>query len=118
MILMNIFIFLGFFLIINNNQIMGMNEDIPSTSDNNQNINNSSIEQNIINLKHKIYQNAVQKRNIEKEIQQLSNNNSINNDLLALKIELKQKIENLINNNKEQLKTYQILLKTLNDENN
>ncbi len=36
------------------------------------------------------------------------------NTLLALK----QNLENLINNQKKQLKTYQTLLKTLNDENN
>lgn len=48
---------------------------------------------------------------LKKEIQQLSNNDSKKNILLALK----QNLENLINNQKEQLKTYHMLLKTLND---
>ncbi|MBY7576689.1 hypothetical protein K6L59_00485, partial [Candidatus Phytoplasma sp. Tabriz.2] len=62
----------------------------------------------------KIRENAVKKINTESEIQQLSNNDPKKNTLLALK----QNLENLIHNQKEQLKTYQKLLKTLNDENN
>lgn len=107
-------VFLGLFLITNNQQVMGMNKDIAITSNNNQNITNYSIEENIINLKYKIRENAVQKINTENEIQQLSNNEPRKNTLLALK----QNLENLIHNQKEQLKTYQILLKTLNNENN
>ncbi|WAN63383.1 SVM family protein, predicted signal peptide [Candidatus Phytoplasma rubi] len=109
-----VFTFLGLFLITSNKQVMGMNKDIANTSNNNQNITNYSIEENIINLKYKIRENAVKKINKESEIQQLSNNDPIKNTLLALK----QNLENLIHNQKEQLKTYQILLKTLNDENN
>nr|BBF24899.1 phytoplasmal effector causing phyllody 1 [Candidatus Phytoplasma japonicum] len=109
-----LFIVLGFFLITNNQKVIGMNKDIASTSNNNQNINNYSIEENIINLKYKIRENAIEKINIEREIQQLSNNNPRKNNLLVLK----QNLENLIHNQKEQLKTYQMLLKTLNDENN
>ncbi|BAD04134.1 MAG: putative secreted protein, SAP54-like [Candidatus Phytoplasma asteris] len=109
-----VFAFLGLFLIANNQQVMGMNKDIASASNNNQNITNYSIEENIINLKYKIRKNAVKKINTEREIQQLSNNDPNKNTLLALK----QNLENLIHNQKEQLKTYQKLLKTLNDENN
>lgn len=93
---------------------MGMKKDIASTSNNNQNINNYSIEENIINLKYKIRENAVEKINIKRETQQLSKNNSRKNTLLMLK----QNLENLIYNQKEQLKIYRILLKTLNNENN
>ncbi|WP_017191948.1 SVM family protein [Poinsettia branch-inducing phytoplasma] len=109
-----LFAFLGLFLITNNQQVMGMNKDIASTSNNNQNITNYSIEENIINLKYKIRENAVKKINTEKEIQQLSNDEPRKNILLTLK----QNLENLISNQKEQLKTYKILLKNLNDENN
>nr|BAQ08254.1 phytoplasmal effector causing phyllody symptoms 1 [Apricot atypic aster yellows phytoplasma AVUT]BAQ08261.1 phytoplasmal effector causing phyllody symptoms 1 [Primula green phytoplasma PrG]BDU62078.1 phytoplasmal effector causing phyllody [Apricot atypic aster yellows phytoplasma AVUT]BDU62094.1 phytoplasmal effector causing phyllody [Primula green phytoplasma PrG] len=109
-----VFTYLGLFLIANNQQVMGMNKDIASASNNNQNITNYSIEENIINLKYKIRENAVKKINTESEIQQLSNNDPKKNTLLALK----QNLENLIHNQKEQLKTYQTLLKTLNDENN
>ncbi|ABC65341.1 conserved hypothetical protein [Aster yellows witches'-broom phytoplasma AYWB] len=116
LLLLNVFVFafLGLFLINNNQQVMGMDKDIASTSNNNPNITNYSIEENIINLKYKIRENAVKKINIENEIQQLSNNEPRKNTLLTLK----KNLENLINNQKEQLKTYQILLKTLNDENN
>nr|BAQ08253.1 phytoplasmal effector causing phyllody symptoms 1 [Apricot aster yellows phytoplasma A-AY]BAQ08255.1 phytoplasmal effector causing phyllody symptoms 1 [Apricot chlorotic leafroll phytoplasma AY-A]BDU62076.1 phytoplasmal effector causing phyllody [Apricot aster yellows phytoplasma A-AY]BDU62080.1 phytoplasmal effector causing phyllody [Apricot chlorotic leafroll phytoplasma AY-A] len=109
-----VFTLLGLFLITNNQQVMGMNKDIASASNNNPNITNYSIEENIINLKYKIRENAVKKINTEREIQQLSNNDPKKNTLLALK----QNLENLIHNQKEQLKTYQKLLKTLNDENN
>ncbi|WP_240992316.1 SVM family protein [Candidatus Phytoplasma tritici] len=69
-----VFTLLGLFLITNNQQAMGMNKDIASASNNNQNITNYSIEENIINLKYKIRENAVKKINTESEIQQLSNN--------------------------------------------
>nr|BBF24906.1 phytoplasmal effector causing phyllody 1 [Candidatus Phytoplasma trifolii] len=109
-----LFAFLGLFLIVNHQQVMGMDKDITSTSNNNQNITNYSIEEKIINLKYQIRENAVKKINTEKEIQQLSNDEPRKNILLTLK----QNLENLISNQKEQLKTYKILLKNLNDENN
>nr|BAQ08262.1 phytoplasmal effector causing phyllody symptoms 1 [Peach yellows phytoplasma PYR]BDU62096.1 phytoplasmal effector causing phyllody [Peach yellows phytoplasma PYR] len=77
LLLLNVFIvftLLGLFLITNNQQVMGMNKDIASASNNNPNITNYSIEENIINLKYKIRENAVKKINTESEIQQLSNN--------------------------------------------
>ncbi|WP_017193211.1 SVM family protein, partial [Italian clover phyllody phytoplasma] len=91
-----VFTLLGLFLITNNQQVMGMNKDIASASNNNPNITNYSIEENIINLKYKIRENAVKKINTESEIQQLSNNDPNKNILLALK----QNLENLIHNQK------------------
>ncbi|WCA22361.1 SVM family protein [Candidatus Phytoplasma oryzae] len=121
LLLLNVFLFylIGLFLITNNQKIIGMNKDIAttSTSNNNTNINNFSIEkieENIINLKYKIQENAVKKINIEKEIKKLSNDSSKKNILL----ELKQNLEKLIYNQKEQLKQYQRLLKMLNNKNN
>nr|BBF24902.1 phytoplasmal effector causing phyllody 1 [Candidatus Phytoplasma oryzae] len=121
LLLLNVFLFylLGLFLITNNQKIIGMNKDIATTStgNNNTNINNFSIEkieENIINLKYKIQENAVKKINIEKEIKKLSNDSSTKNILL----ELKQNLEKLIHNQKEQLKQYQRLLNMLNNKNN
>ncbi|WP_252861496.1 SVM family protein [New Jersey aster yellows phytoplasma] len=68
LLLLNVFVFafLGLFLINNNQQVMGMDKDIASTSNNNPNITNYSIEENIINLKYKIRENAVKKTKYRK----------------------------------------------------
>lgn len=106
-----LFICLGLFLITNNHKVMAMDKDIPSTSNKHQKNDNSTIEEIIINLKNQIRENAVKKTNTEKELNTLSNNDLRRNNLLVLK----QRLTDLINNQKEQLKTYQILLKNLND---
>ncbi|MDV3167232.1 MAG: effector protein [Vigna little leaf phytoplasma] len=106
--------FLTIFFMININPVMAMNPNNPGTSNQVSNSNNLTLEEMIINLKNKICENAAKKTQIDKEIQELANNDNIKNHLLRLK----DNYTRLIENQKEQLKTCQNLLKNLNDDNN
>ncbi|MDV3198315.1 MAG: effector protein [Vigna little leaf phytoplasma] len=106
--------FLTIFFMININPVMAMNPNNPETSNQGSSSNNLTIEEMIIDLKNKIFENAAKKTQIDKEIQELLNNDDRKNDLLILKYNYTR----LIENQKEQLKTCQTLLKNLNDDNN
>nr|BBF24900.1 phytoplasmal effector causing phyllody 1 [Candidatus Phytoplasma ziziphi] len=105
--------FLGLFAFININPVMATDPKLPETSSRQPVNQNFTIEENIINLKQKIYDNATKITKIDKELQGSITDNQKEN-LLKLKENYKQ----LIDNQKEQLKTYKNLLNNLNDENN
>ncbi|MDV3183177.1 MAG: effector protein, partial [Candidatus Phytoplasma australasiaticum] len=71
------------------------------------------IEENIINLKQKIYDNATEITKINKRLQ-----GSITDDQKENLLKLKENCRQLIENQKEQLKLYKKLLNDLNYENN
>ncbi|MDV3166545.1 MAG: SVM family protein ['Waltheria sp.' little leaf phytoplasma] len=108
-----VMIFLGFFALININQIMAMDPNFAGTSSNQPFHQNLTIEEIIINLKQKIYDNATKITKINKELQ-----GSISDDQKEKLSKLKENHKQLIDNQKEQLKTYKIFLQDLNDENN
>ncbi|MGL9687717.1 MAG: SVM family protein [Candidatus Phytoplasma sp. TWB_XP] len=108
-----LFVFLGLFAFININPVMATDPKLPETSSRQPVNQNFTIEENIINLKHKIYDNATKITNIDKELQGSITDNQKEN-LLKLKENYKQ----LIDNQKEQLKTYKNLLNNLNNLNN
>ncbi len=95
--------FIGLFFIFNNHQVMAMNNNEAGTS------NNPSIEEIIINTKQKIRDNANKKVNIEKEISQERNNQN-NIQKIENLTQISKNLTLLINNQKEQLKTYKTLL--------
>ncbi|WP_349402044.1 SAP54-like protein, SVM family protein [Candidatus Phytoplasma solani] len=102
-----LFIFLELFL-INNNSVMAMNNNEAGTS------NAPSIEEIIVNIKNKIRENASKKVNVEKEISQERNNRN-NLQKIENLTKISTNLTKLINNQKEQLKIYKTLLKSLND---
>ncbi|MDV3198502.1 MAG: effector protein [Vigna little leaf phytoplasma] len=106
--------FLTIFFVMNINPVMAMNPNNPETSNQGSSSNNLTLEEKIINLKTKICENAAKKTQISREIQELVNNDDRKADLLRLKDNYTQ----LIENQKEQLKTCQTLLKNLNDDDN
>ncbi|MDO8064327.1 SVM family protein [Candidatus Phytoplasma bonamiae] len=106
-------IYLGLFLLININSVMAMEPNIPETGSSDQSAHhNLTIEENIINVKHKIYDYATQITNIDKTLQGNITDNEKENLL-----KLKENFKKLIDNQKEQLKLYKNLLNHLNDEN-
>ncbi|MDV3174884.1 MAG: SVM family protein ['Bonamia sp.' little leaf phytoplasma] len=106
-------IYLGLFLLININSVMAMEPNIPETGSSDQSAHhNLTIEENIINVKHKIYDYATQITNIDKTLQGNITDNEKENLL-----KLKENFKKLIDNQKEQLKLYKNLLNYLNDEN-
>nr|BBF24903.1 phytoplasmal effector causing phyllody 1 [Candidatus Phytoplasma aurantifolia] len=107
--------YLGLFFLINMNPVMAMNPNLPGTSKNQPSQMNLTIEENIINLKQKIYDNAKEITNINKTLQESVN---LTDDQKENLLKLKKNHEKLVNNQKEQLKIYQMLLNTLNDDNN
>ncbi|QTX02904.1 putative secreted protein, SAP54-like [Candidatus Phytoplasma luffae] len=104
---------LGLFILITINPVMAMDPNLPGTSSNQPAHQNFTIEENIINLKQKIYYNATKITNIDKALQ-----GSITDDDKTNLLKLKENHKRLIDNQKEQLKTYKNLLKNLNDEDN
>ncbi|MEK0310365.1 SVM family protein [Candidatus Phytoplasma australasiaticum] len=105
--------YLGLFLLINIHPVMAMDPKLPETSSRQPVYQNLTIEENIINLKQKIYDNATKITNIDKGLQESITDNQKENLL-----KLKENYKRLIDNQKEQLKTYKNLLNDLNDENN
>ncbi|WP_236628341.1 hypothetical protein [Candidatus Phytoplasma ziziphi] len=89
-----------------------MNKDNANTSDNSSTANNSNIEDIITDLKNKIRENAFSKTKIDKEIKGLQNENPKKDILLKLK----ENLTKLINNPKEQIKIYRMILKNLNNQ--
>ncbi|MDO8059420.1 SVM family protein ['Crotalaria aegyptiaca' phytoplasma] len=106
---------LGMFCLININHVMAMDPNLPGTSNNQPSQHNLSIEEQIMNLKQKIYDNANKIYKIDKELRESVN---LTDDRKENLLELKENHKQLVNNQKEQLKNYQILLKTLNNDNN
>ncbi|MDV3182745.1 MAG: SVM family protein [Candidatus Phytoplasma australasiaticum] len=102
--------FLGLFLLININSVMATDPKLPETSSRQPVHQNLTIEENIINLKQKIYNNATKIKNIDKELQGSITDNQKENFL-----KLKENYKQLIDNQKEQLKIYKNLLNDLND---
>ncbi|MDV3179079.1 MAG: effector protein, partial [Candidatus Phytoplasma australasiaticum] len=93
--------------------VMAIVPKLPETSSRQPVYQNLTIEENIINLKQKIYDNATKITNIDKGLQESITDNQKENLL-----KLKENYKRLIDNQKEQLKTYKNLLNDLNDENN
>ncbi|MDV3176281.1 MAG: SVM family protein [Sweet potato little leaf phytoplasma] len=96
-----------------NDLVMAMDPKLPETSSRQPVYHNLTIEENIINLKQKIYDNATKITNIDKGLQ-----GSITDDQKENLLKLKENYKQLIDNQKEQLKTYKNLLNDLNDEKN
>ncbi|EMR14735.1 MULTISPECIES: SVM family protein [Candidatus Phytoplasma] len=64
---------LGLFFLMNINQVMAMNPNFPGTSNNQPSQHNLTIEENIIYLKQKIYDNATTITNINKTLKESVN---------------------------------------------
>ncbi|WP_369051704.1 SVM family protein, partial [Candidatus Phytoplasma citri] len=107
--------YLGLFFLININPVMAMDPNLPGTSENQPPQQNLTIEENIINLKQKIYDNAKKITKINKILRGSFN---ITDDQKEILLKLQENSKQLVNNQKEQIKAYQILLKNLNDDNN
>ncbi|MDV3143768.1 MAG: SVM family protein [Candidatus Phytoplasma australasiaticum] len=105
--------YLGLFLLINIHPVMATDPKLPETSSRQPVYQNSHIEENIINLKQKIYDNATEITKINKRLQ-----GSITDDQKENLLKLKENCRQLIENQKEQLKLYKKLLNDLNYENN
>ncbi|WEX20375.1 MAG: putative secreted protein [Candidatus Phytoplasma citri] len=101
---------LGLFFLMNINQVMAMNPNFPGTSNNQPSQQNLTIEENIIYLKQKIYDNATTITNINKTLKESVN---LTDDEKERLLRLKTNHEQLVNNQKEQLKIYQHLLNIL-----
>ncbi|OOP60277.1 effector protein, partial [Candidatus Phytoplasma citri] len=97
------------------NPVMAMDPNLPGTSENQPPQQNLTIEENIINLKQKIYDNAKKITKINKILRGSFN---ITDDQKEILLKLQENSKQLVNNQKEQIKAYQILLKNLNDDNN